>query len=129
MMSSPFPTIDDIQITRVGIKRMLDQLKIHKAPEPDGITPQVMKELSEPIASILTIIFKKLYESGEIPDDWKCANITPIYKKGSKYDVSNYRPISLMRISSKLMKHIIASSIMRHAITITSCTPTTWLQG
>ena len=115
MMSSPFATIDDIQITRAGIKRMLDQLKIHKAPGPDGITPRVMKELSEPVASILTIIFKKSYESGEIPDDWKCANITPIYKKGSKYDASNYRPISLTCISSKLMEHIIASSIMRHA--------------
>ena len=88
---------------------MLDQLEIHKAPGPDGITPRVMKELSEPVASILTIIFKKSYESGEIPDDWKCANITPIYKKGSKYDASNYRPISLTCISSKLMEHIIAS--------------------
>ena len=65
-MSSPFATIDDIQITRAGIKRMLDQIKIHKAPGPDGITPRVMKELSEPVASILTIIFKKSYESGEI---------------------------------------------------------------
>ena len=46
MMSSPFATIDDIQITRAGIKRMLDQIKIHKAPGPDGITPRVMKELS-----------------------------------------------------------------------------------
>ena len=115
VMPSLVATIDDIQITKLGIKRMLQQLKVHKAPGPDGIAPRVMKELLEPVSTILTIIFKKSYESGEIPDDWKCANITPIFKKGSKYDTSNYRPISLTCISCKLMEHIIASSIMRHA--------------
>ena len=55
-------------------------LNFHKAPGPDGITPRVMKELLEPAASILTTIFVTSYENGEIPDDWKNANITPLRK-------------------------------------------------
>ena len=61
-----YPIMSDIQITREGVRRLLKNLKAHKAPGPDGITPRVMKELLEPVASILTTIFVKSYESGEI---------------------------------------------------------------
>ena len=99
-----YPVMSDIQITREGVRRLLKNLKAHKAPGPDGMTPRVMKELREPVACILTTIFVKSYESGEIPDDWKNANITPIFKKGCKYYPSNYRAISLTCISCKLLE-------------------------
>ena len=73
-----------------------------------------MKELSKPVSSILTTIYRKSYETGQIPGDWKRANVAPIFKKGSKQDINNYRPILLTCISCKLLEHTIASSIMRH---------------
>ena len=65
------------------------------AAVPDNITPQVLKELATHIASILTIIFLCSYQTSEIPDIRKSANICPVYKKGKKYDPINYRPLSL----------------------------------
>ena len=80
----------------------LQFLKVHKAPSQDGITPQVMKEITDPVSSKLTTNYWKSYESGEIPGDWKRANVALIFKKGSKQYPNNYRPISLTCISSNI---------------------------
>jgi hypothetical protein len=114
---SVHPTMDDIDITEPGVLKLLQQLKVHKAAGPDQIGPRVLKELASTIAPILTVIFKRSYETGEVPDEWRTANVLPIYKKGQKNDAANYRPISLTCISCKLLEHIITSSIMRHANT------------
>ena len=53
-------------------------------------------------------------ETGEIPDDWRTANVFPIFKKGEKYNPANYRPVSLTCICLKLMEHILVSNIMTH---------------
>ena len=50
-----------------------------------------------------------------IPDEWRMADVIPIYKgKGSKYDVSSYRPISLISTISKVMESIIYSNIVNY---------------
>jgi len=46
--------------------------------------PRILKELIEEVSEPLAIIFGKSWETGEIPEDWKRANIVPIYKKGNK---------------------------------------------
>ncbi len=107
--------MEDIDITETGVRKMLEGLKVHKAAGPDEIGHCVLKELAPTIAPILTAIYMRSYETGEIPDDWKNTNIVPIYKKGRKGDPTNYRPISLTCISCKLMEHIVTSSIMHHA--------------
>ena len=50
---------------------------------------------------------------GIVPDDWKCANVTPIYKsKGSKADCSNYRPVSLTSIPCRIMESCMKDAIV-----------------
>ncbi|KAJ7413321.1 hypothetical protein WISP_91389 [Willisornis vidua] len=63
----------------------------HKSMGPDGIHPKVMSELAEELAKPLFIIYQHSWLSGEVPDDWKLANVTPIHKKGCKEDQGNYR--------------------------------------
>jgi hypothetical protein len=109
------PLLQDINITEPGVRNLLKNIKPHKASGPDNISARVLKELALEIAPFLTLIFQKSYTTGKLPSDWKQANITPIYKKGEKYLASNYRPISLTCIASKVMEHIIASQIMHHA--------------
>ena len=53
-------------------------------------------------------------ETGTIPDDWKKAYVTPIFKSGNHTCPRNYHPISLTSIISKVMEHILASNIMHH---------------
>ena len=111
----PAPTMPDIEFSENGVRNLLDKLKINKAPGPDQIHPRILKEMSSVIAPILTMIYRKSYETGELPDVWKLANITPVFKKGKRSDPSNYRPISLTCIACKVMEHIITSNIMKHS--------------
>ncbi|RMC18978.1 hypothetical protein DUI87_03577 [Hirundo rustica rustica] len=62
----------------------------HKSMGPDGIHPKVMKELTDELAKLLSILYQQSWLTGEVPDDWKLANVTPIHKKGGREDPGNY---------------------------------------
>jgi hypothetical protein len=71
-----------------------------------------LKELHTEIDPNLAHIFQISLKTGTVPHDWKHAVIAPVYKKDPKCKPSNYRPIFLTCIASKLMEHIIVSNIM-----------------
>ncbi|KAK4815666.1 LOW QUALITY PROTEIN: hypothetical protein QYF61_005412 [Mycteria americana] len=60
-------------------------------------------------------IHPRSWITGEVPVDWRLANVMPIYKKGRKEGVGNYRPVSLTSVPGKVMEQIILSAIMQHA--------------
>ncbi|CAM5085429.1 unnamed protein product [Eretmochelys imbricata] len=94
-----------------GLFRKLD---VHKSMEPDALHPRVLKELVDVIAEPLAIIFENSWRSGEVPEDWKKANVVPIFKKGKKDDPGNYRPVSLTSVPGKIMEHVLKESILKH---------------
>ena len=71
--------------------KLLNNLNIHKAPGPFGLSARVLKECSSEIAPILTYIFNESLAQGAVPDDWRQANVAPVFKKGEKYDAANYQ--------------------------------------
>ena len=56
---------------------------------------------------------------GTVPDDWRQANVAPVFKKGEKYDAANYRPVLLTCICCKTLEHIIVSNINKHSFLLT----------
>jgi len=111
---SPFPTMPDININMQGVLDLLKALDVHKAYGPDNIPPRVLKEAAYIIAPLVTELFRRYLQSGEVPLDWRLANITLIMKKGDRSIPSNYQPISLTSVTSKLLEHIIVSNMMNH---------------
>ena len=103
-----------INISVEGVDKLLNRLSPNKAAGPDEISPKILKELHHEIAPILTKIFNLSLESGNVPLDWKRATVAPVFKKGPKSKASNYRPISLTCIASKIMEHILVTNIMTH---------------
>ena len=100
--------------TGTGIDKLISELDEHKACGPDGIRPIILKRLRASISPTLQCIFSKSLAEGQVPDDWKHANVTPLHKKGNRNDPANYRPISLTFVCCKLMEHIVVSNFMRH---------------
>ncbi|RMC12097.1 hypothetical protein DUI87_11232 [Hirundo rustica rustica] len=73
-------------IEEVAVRELLKCLDIHQSMGPDGIHPRVMRELADELAKPLSITYHQSWLTGEVPDDWKLANVTPVHKKGAKED-------------------------------------------
>ncbi|KFV00654.1 RNA-directed DNA polymerase from mobile element jockey, partial [Tauraco erythrolophus] len=96
------------------VKELLLRLDAHKSMGPDGIHPRVLRELADVITKPLSIIFGQSWLTGEVPLDWRLADVTPIYKKGRKEDPGNYRPVSLTSVTGKVMEQVILSAVNEH---------------
>jgi hypothetical protein len=81
--------LTDFVITTEAVKKRLAGLKTDKAAGPDGLSPLLLAKLSDVLALPIATIFKKSLETGTIPDDWRTASVTPIFKKGSRMQATD----------------------------------------
>uniref|UniRef100_A0A8C5MJL4 Reverse transcriptase domain-containing protein n=1 Tax=Leptobrachium leishanense TaxID=445787 RepID=A0A8C5MJL4_9ANUR len=84
---------------------------MNKAPGPDGIHTQVLRELCVEICKPLFLIFRDSFLSGIVPEDWRKADVVPIFKKGLKFVPGNYRPVSLTSVAGKVFEGLIRDNI------------------
>jgi len=73
----------------------------------------VLREVADVIAEPLSISFERSWRKGWVPEDWRKAIVTPIFKKGKKEDPANYRPVSLTSILGKMMEQLILDVIIK----------------
>ena len=106
-----------ITVNHNGVLKLLRGLQVHKATVPDQIPTRLLKELSAEIAPVLAVFFQASLGQGVISNDWKTANVAPVFKKGEKNRPEKYHPVSLSFVMCKLLNHIVCSNIMRHADT------------
>ena len=78
---------------------------------PDGIPSVILKECANNIALPLSILFNKSLKNGIFPDIWKKTYVIPLYKKGGKNDVKNYRPIAKLSCIPKLFESVIVDTL------------------
>ena len=102
-----FQECTPVKVTEKYVLAQLNRLNVNKSEGPDLIYPRVIYEIRHEITHPLTMLFNRSLEKKQIPEIWKCANISPIYKKGRKDGVNNYRPVSLTCILCKIMESII----------------------
>ena len=100
---NPSPSMPDKVITTEGILTLLRKLNPKKATGPDMMPARILKEMADQCAQYLCILYRKCFSNGEIPDVWKTANVSAIFKKGRD-----------SRRAITDLQHIIVSNIMRH---------------
>eukprot|EP00061_Rhincodon_typus_P001406 g14717.t1 len=87
-----------VAITKENVLVKLIGLKVDKSPGQDELHPRVLKKIAEEIVEALVVVFQESLESGRVPEDWKIAKVTSLFKKGIRQKVENYRPTSLTSV-------------------------------
>jgi hypothetical protein len=106
--------LEEVSITEKMVREKIRNLKTESAAGPDEIGPKLLQELEAVVALPLVDIFRESVRTGEVPEDWKRANVTPIFKKGAKTDPGNYRPVSLTSVCCKLLESVLRDALMNH---------------
>ena len=97
----------EILISDEDITKAIEETKLNSAPGIDGVTPMFLHKCKHQLITPLKLIFNKSIKTGQIPEVWKEAIITPIFKSGKKDQASNYRPVSLTSQVAKLLERIV----------------------
>jgi len=85
-----------------------------KAPGDDGIVPEFLKRVACEISEPLAILCNKSVTEGIVPQERKRANITSLFKRGSRSELGNHRPVSLTSYLGKILEAIIKDDILHH---------------
>eukprot|EP00061_Rhincodon_typus_P001457 g14842.t1 len=86
------------EIKKEVVLRALKGIKVDKSPGPDGIYPRLVREAREEIAGALTKTFVSSLANVEVLEDWRVANVVPVFKKGNRDNPRNYRLLSLTSV-------------------------------
>ena len=107
-------TLEFMTITKQEISDIVKCLPLNKASGPDRISHKLLKETVNSISLPLSLLFNLSLQKGIFPSEWKLAHVMPLYKKGDKSDVSNYRPISVISCVGKLFERVVFKHISNY---------------
>ena len=121
-INPPFPPrvnpshdgIYDVTINPTIIRTILRSLKSNSAAGPDCLPSIFFKQTASELAFPLSIIYRTFIDLHTLPTEWRHANITPKFKKGSPSDPANYRPIALTCCCCKVLESIISSELIQY---------------
>ncbi|XP_025833181.1 uncharacterized protein LOC112905276 [Agrilus planipennis] len=108
--------LSDIDFSVRDVEEVLRSFDSSACSGPDGIPSVVLKNCAETLAPFLHTLFRQSLDKGTIPENWRRATITPIFKKGSRHLASNYRPISLTSATCKVLERLLAKEILEFAL-------------
>ena len=108
------PEIINVGMDEERVKATILKLKENSAPGPDAIPNKLLIETVNEVSKPLSILFRKSLNERRIPDEWRYANVTPIFKKGPKSEPGNYRPVSPTSAIGKLMERLVKEAIENH---------------
>ena len=101
-------------VSEHDLSELIRALDSSKSMGRDGVSPFVLKSCADAFATPLRILFTKSLACGQLPEQWRTANVTPLFKKGSKMEASNYRPVSLTSVPCKLMERVVKGLMTKH---------------
>ena len=106
--------LDEVEVQEQDIMKLMEGLEVNKAPGPDGVSNWILKECRDQLVRRIHCLVSLSLSKGEVPRDWKRANIVPIFKGGSKDNPLNYRPVSLISVVGKICESVVKNAWMRY---------------
>ena len=102
------------EIEVLSVQKQLSALKINKSTVLDRISARLLKDAAVIIAPTLTDIFNQSLKSSTFPKIFKEGKVTPIFKSGDRINMSNYRPITVLPILSKILERFVHRQIYNY---------------
>ena len=102
----PDPTLMNFDVSSKRIRATLTNFDVSKTRGPDNIPACFLKQLAELFSLFLSAVFRDIKRLGKIPNCWKIGAVCPIYKKGCRASVKNYRPVTLLPIVAKVLERL-----------------------
>ena len=96
------------------VYKLLENINVRKATGLDGVSNKLLKFAAHIVAPSLTEIFTTSVNTGIFPTEWKIPRVTPIFKKGKKNDLNNYRPISVIPTVAKILEKIVYEQLFSY---------------
>ena len=106
-------SFDTLHTCPADVFNVLRSLRPRKAPGADDIPPLLLKECARGISSSLSTLFNISFTQGKVPSEWKKALVIPVFKSGDRALPTNYRPISLLSIVSKVQERLVFNKLYR----------------
>ena len=107
-------SFDSISFTTSRVLKVISKLKKNSAAGPDGLAPIICMSLKASLAYPLSLLFTAIFQNGVLPDEWKKAIVTPMFKKGKSSNSNNYRPIFLTCVCCKLFESVIKDQLLSY---------------
>ncbi len=98
-------------VTEDQVFKCLSSLDTKKATGLDGISSRLLKAGAGPLSIPLTHLFNYSLSNGQVPQKWKSSRVTPLFKEGSRDDVNNYRPISVIPVVMKIFERLVHNQL------------------
>ena len=111
MVNPMAPGLKEMTFSSEDLKKAIRSMRTDSATGFDGVSYHALKMTSDSIAPYLTKLMNACMNAGIMPSSWKRANVSPIHQKGSISDKTNYRPISLLSCTSKLMERMVSDQL------------------
>ena len=106
--------LDNIEISSNDIESIISTLNVNKAVGPDLISHKLLMNIKSSVARPLSKLFNKSLQERTFPYKWKESIVNPLFKKGDRSLVSNYRPISLLSCVGKLMERCVYKHVYNY---------------
>jgi len=113
--AEPLVTVPSVSVVAL----VIEKLKSHKLPRIDQIPAELVKAGGTKTRCEIHKLIISIWNKEELPEEWKVSIILPIYKKGDKTQCSNYRGISLLPTTYKILLNILLSKLVPYAEEIT----------
>ncbi|CAH8570357.1 unnamed protein product [Schistosoma haematobium] len=115
--------LSEVDLSADLVFRKLQHLRLDTSPGPDMVHPAILREAASILATPLSVMFSHSLSRGKLPENWKLAHITPIFKGGRRNEPSSYRPVALLSLPSKLMESLICDGLNDYLLSLNFFSP------
>ena len=106
------PVFPPIKVDKMMVDILFNEINVNKTSGIEGIRCDILKMALKFLLIPMTWLYQLSFDSGCFPDTWKVARVSPIPKNGNLKLITNWRPISLLSVPSKIAERLMHIHLM-----------------